>query len=118
MILPAFFSVGSPLPGSSGLKTTSAQIDVSGGDKVPRKGGPGISQSDLLIVNKIDLAPHVGASLDVMKRDSAMMREGGPTIFASIRHGEGVEEIRDAILGAWNVSGARGKSGKGKAKAA
>ncbi|ORY46234.1 CobW/HypB/UreG, nucleotide-binding domain-domain-containing protein [Leucosporidium creatinivorum] len=61
-----------------------AQIDVSGGDKIPRKGGPGISQSDLLIVNKIDLAPHVGASLEVMRRDADKMRDGGPTLFTSI----------------------------------
>ncbi|KAJ9094044.1 hypothetical protein QFC21_006145 [Naganishia friedmannii] len=98
-------------------------IDVSGGDKVPRKGGPGISQSDLLVINKTDLAPHVGASLDVMKRDAAIMREGGPTIFAAVRHGDGVEEIKESILGAWRASGAAGKGkplsafGKGKGKA-
>jgi len=88
-------------------------IDVAGGDKVPRKAGPGISQSDLLVINKTDLAPHVGASLAVMKRDAAVVREGGPTIFASVRHNEGVAEIREAILSAWGVSGAKGK-GKGK----
>jgi urease accessory protein len=71
---------------------------------------------------QIDLAPYVGASLDVMKRDAAMMREGGPTIFASIRHDDGVQEIKEAILGAWKVSGAQGKgrplgNGKGKARA-
>ncbi|WWD08329.1 urease accessory protein UreG [Kwoniella europaea PYCC6329] len=91
-------------------------IDVSGGDKIPRKGGPGISQSDLLIVNKIDLAPHVGASLDVMKRDAAKMRENGPTLFTSVRHNDGVRDVIDAILSAWKASGAAGKDGKGKGK--
>ncbi|KAK4686706.1 urease accessory protein, partial [Tremellales sp. Uapishka_1] len=93
-------------------------IDVSGGDKIPRKGGPGISQSDLLIVNKIDLAQYVGASLDVMRRDAAVMREGGPTLFTSIRHNDGVKEVMEAIIGAWRVSGAAGKKGKGKERAA
>lgn len=64
-----------------------------------------------------DLAPHVGASLPVMKRDAALMREGGPTIFASVRNNEGVEEIAEAILGAWRVSGADINSRKGKGKA-
>ncbi|KAL7422911.1 hypothetical protein Q5752_002208 [Cryptotrichosporon argae] len=93
-------------------------IDVSGGDKVPRKGGPGISQSDLLIINKTDLAPYVGASLEVMRRDASLMRESGPTLFTSVRHGEGVAEVVKAILGAWKVSGAGGrpKDGKGKGK--
>ncbi|CEH13516.1 urease accessory protein [Ceraceosorus bombacis] len=75
-------------------------IDVAGGDKVPRKGGPGISQSDLLIINKIDLAEHVGASLDVMARDAAKMRDGGPTLFTSIRLGQGVDEVIELILAA------------------
>jgi urease accessory protein len=74
-------------------------IDVAGGDKIPRKGGPGITQSDLLIINKIDLAPAVGADLDVMKRDAKTMRgEEGPTILASVKHNEGVDEIKDFIL--------------------
>jgi len=77
-------------------------IDVSGGDKIPRKGGPGISQSDLLVVNKIDLAPYVGASIEVMQRDSAKMRDGGPTVFASIKNNEGVDEITQLILRAWS----------------
>jgi urease accessory protein len=72
-------------------------IDVAGGDKVPRKGGPGITQSDLLIVNKVDLATAVGADLDVMKRDSERMREGGPTVFAAVKHGTGMSEIVDFI---------------------
>ena len=75
-------------------------IDVAGGDKVPRKGGPGITQSDLLVINKTDLAPLVGASLDVMKRDGDRMRQGGPIIFAQARHAIGVPEIAAAILSA------------------
>jgi urease accessory protein len=81
-------------------------IDVSGGDKIPRKGGPGITQSDLLIVNKIDLAEAVGADLSVMDRDSRRMREGGPTIFAEVKKGRGVDAIVDLILSAWKASGA------------
>ncbi|ORX41024.1 CobW/HypB/UreG, nucleotide-binding domain-domain-containing protein [Kockovaella imperatae] len=92
-------------------------IDVSGGDKIPRKGGPGISQSDLLIINKTDLAPHVGASLEVMRRDAAEMRDSGPTLFTSILHGEGVQAVKEAILGAWKVSGAA-RQGQDKGKAA
>ncbi|KAI5477808.1 hypothetical protein MNV49_005892 [Pseudohyphozyma bogoriensis] len=76
-------------------------IDVSGGDKIPRKGGPGISQSDLLIVNKIDLAPYVGASLEVMKRDADKMRDHGPTLFTSVKLGEGVEQVAELIKAAW-----------------
>ena len=75
-------------------------IDVAGGDKVPRKGGPGITQSDLLVVNKTDLAPLVGASLDVMKRDGDRMRQGGPIVFAQAKRGIGVPEIAAAILSA------------------
>lgn len=66
---------------------------------------------------QIDLAPYVGASLEVMKRDSALMRDSGPTLFTSVRNGEGVEETVEAILSAWKVSGAGDKKGKGKAKA-
>jgi urease accessory protein len=73
-------------------------IDVSAGDKIPRKGGPGITKSDLLIVNKTDLAPHVGASLEVMERDAARMRGDRPTVFAQIRNGEGVAEIAEFII--------------------
>ena len=68
-------------------------IDVSGGDKIPRKGGPGITRSDLLVINKTDLAPHVGASLEVMDRDSRRMRGERPFLFANIRAGKGVAEI-------------------------
>lgn len=118
------------------------KIDVSGGDKIPRKGGPGITQSDLLVINKTDLAEIVGADLDVMDRDSRRMRfvhtlismqnqsriiplkllinmstnarftssEGGPTIFAQVKHGKGVPEIVDLILSSWRASGASGPS--------
>src|SRR6202165_5244447 len=68
-------------------------IDVSGGDKIPRKGGPGITRSDLLVINKIDLAPHVGASLDVMDRDSRRMRGERPFVFTNIRAGDGVATV-------------------------
>lgn len=81
-------------------------IDVSGGDKVPRKGGPGITQSDLLVVNKTDLAEAVGADLGVMERDARKMREGGPTVFAQVKKDVGVEHIVNLILSAWRASGA------------
>ena len=68
-------------------------IDVSAGDKIPRKGGPGITRSDLLVINKIDLAPFVGASLEVMERDARRMRGERPFVFANIRSGQGVAEI-------------------------
>jgi urease accessory protein len=68
-------------------------IDVSAGDKIPRKGGPGITRSDLLVINKIDLAPYVGASLEVMDRDSRRMRGERPFVFTNIRAGQGVAEI-------------------------
>ncbi|APR78384.1 Urease accessory protein UreG [Minicystis rosea] len=76
-------------------------IDVAGGDKVPRKGGPGITQSDLLVINKIDLAPHVGADLGVMDRDARRMRGDGPTVFAQVNGGKGVPEIAEHVLAAW-----------------
>lgn len=68
-------------------------IDVSAGDKIPRKGGPGITRSDLLVINKIDLAPFVGASLEVMDRDAKRMRGDRPFVFANIRGGQGVIDI-------------------------
>jgi urease accessory protein len=68
-------------------------IDVAAGDKIPRKGGPGITRSDLLVVNKIDLAPYVGASLEVMERDARRMRGDRPFVFANARAGVGVAEI-------------------------
>ncbi|MFT8367682.1 urease accessory protein UreG [Acetobacter papayae] len=73
-------------------------IDVSAGDKIPRKGGPGITRSDLLVINKIDLAPHVGADLAVMDRDSRRMRGERPFVFTNIRAGEGVEAIARFII--------------------
>jgi urease accessory protein len=75
-------------------------IDVAGGDKVPRKGGPGITQSDLLVINKTDLAPHVGADLDVMARDAKKMRGDGPTVFAQVTHAVGVAQIVEHVVGA------------------
>jgi urease accessory protein len=68
-------------------------IDVSGGDKIPRKGGPGVTRSDLLVINKIDLAPQVGASLDVMARDSRAGRGDRPFLFTNLRTGEGVAAV-------------------------
>lgn len=85
-------------------------IDVSGGDKIPRKGGPGITQSDLLVVNKTDLAEIVGADLDVMDRDARKMRDGGPTIFCQVKKGKGVEHVANLILSAWRSSGAESVS--------
>lgn len=76
-------------------------IDVAGGDKVPRKGGPGITQSDLLVINKTDLAAAIGADLAVMDRDAKKMRGTGPTIFAQVKHGVGVDEIVSHILHDW-----------------
>ncbi|WP_426194888.1 urease accessory protein UreG [Massilia sp. DWR3-1-1] len=68
-------------------------IDVAGGEKIPRKGGPGITRSDLLIINKTDLAPHVGADLQVMARDAAAQRGERPFIFTNLRSGDGVAEV-------------------------
>jgi urease accessory protein len=73
-------------------------IDVAAGDKIPRKGGPGITRSDLLVINKIDLAPLVGASLEVMQRDTERMRPGRPWCFTNIRTGEGLEAVEDFLL--------------------
>jgi urease accessory protein len=72
-------------------------IDVAGGEKIPRKGGPGITRSDLLIINKTDLAPHVGADLDVMARDAKRMRGERPFFFTNLRKGEGVERVVEFI---------------------
>ena len=73
-------------------------IDVAGGDKIPRKGGPGITKSDLLVINKTDLAPHVGASLEVMERDARKQRGDRPFVFTSIRHNEGVDAVVAFII--------------------
>jgi urease accessory protein len=77
-------------------------IDVAAGDKIPRKNGPGITQSDILVINKIDLAPHVDADLEVMRRDSALMRGSKPFVFTNCRTGEGIPQLMqwlgDAVL--------------------
>jgi urease accessory protein len=73
-------------------------IDVSAGDKIPRKGGPGITRSDLLVINKIDLAPYVGASLEVMDRDSKKMRGARPFVFTNIKAGTGIDAIAEFII--------------------
>jgi urease accessory protein len=72
-------------------------IDVAAGDKIPRKGGPGITRSDLLVINKIDLAPMVGASLAVMEADTERMRGGGPWCFTNIRTGEGLDAVEQFL---------------------
>src|SRR6266498_730555 len=72
-------------------------IDVAAGDKIPSKGGPGITRSDLLVINKIDLAPHVGASLEVMDRDARRMRGERPFVFTNLREGQGVATVIDFI---------------------
>ena len=72
-------------------------IDVAAGDKIPRKGGPGITRSDLLVINKIDLAPMVGASLAVMERDTERMRQGRPWCFTNLHSGEGLERIENFL---------------------
>lgn len=75
-------------------------IDVSAGDKIPRKGGPGITRSDLLVINKTDLAPFVGASLEVMDRDARRMRGNRPFLFSNLKSGEGLDRIAEFILDA------------------
>jgi urease accessory protein len=84
-------------------------IDVSGGDKIPRKGGPGITQSDLLVINKTDLAALVGADLGVMQRDARRMRGDGPFVLAQIRHGLGVPGIVEQVLAGWRAAAAPGR---------
>ena len=74
-------------------------IDVAGGDKIPRKGGPGITKSDLLVINKIDLAPYVGASLEVMERDARAQRGERPFLFTNIKQGVGVADVVDFVVG-------------------
>ncbi len=73
-------------------------IDVAAGDKIPRKGGPGITRSDLLVINKVDLAPLVGASLEVMERDARMMRGVRPFVFTNLKVGDGVDRVADFVL--------------------
>jgi urease accessory protein len=73
-------------------------IDVCAGDKIPRKGGPGITKSDLLIINKVDIAEHVGASLEIMDRDTKKMRGGRPFVFANVESTKGIGEIINFIV--------------------
>ncbi|MDP7147414.1 MAG: urease accessory protein UreG [Nitrospinaceae bacterium] len=73
-------------------------IDVAAGDKIPRKGGPGITKSDLLVINKIDLAPHVGASLDIMERDSKKMRGEKPFTFTNLKNGVGTDQVERFVI--------------------
>jgi urease accessory protein len=73
-------------------------IDVAAGDKIPRKGGPGITKSDLLVINKTDLAPHVGASLEVMDRDARKMRGDRPFVFTNLKKGEGLERVAEFVV--------------------
>ena len=89
-------------------------MELSGGDKIPRKGGPGITQADLLVINKTELAEAVGADLNVMGRDSAKMRDHGPFIFAQVKNGLGVPEIASHVIAAWEAA-TGGKLKKAKA---
>jgi urease accessory protein len=79
-------------------------IDVAAGEKIPRKGGPGITRSDLLVINKTDLAPLVGASLDVMDRDARRMRGERPFVFTNLKTGEGLDRVSDFVLKAGGLS--------------
>jgi urease accessory protein len=79
-------------------------IDVAGGDKIPRKRGPGLIRSDLLVINKVDLAPYVGASLEVMARDSEIQRQGRPFLFTNCKTGDGVDAVLDRITARLPVS--------------
>jgi urease accessory protein len=79
-------------------------IDVAGGDKIPRKGGPGVTRSSLLVINKIDLAEHVGASLEVMDRDSRKMRGDRPFLFTDLKHGLGVDAVIDWLMSGMKLS--------------
>jgi len=72
-------------------------IDVAAGEEIPRKGGPALTRSDVLVINKTDLAPHVGASLEVMARDAATQRGPRPVVFAQLRHGAGVDAVLEHI---------------------
>jgi urease accessory protein len=73
-------------------------IDVAGGEKIPRKGGPGITRSDLLVINKTDLAPYVGANLDVMRSDTERMRGNQPFVMTNLKSGAGVDAVIDFIV--------------------
>ena len=80
-------------------------VDVAGGDKIPRKRGPGLVLADLLVINKMDLAPHVGADLEVMARDSRLVREDRPFLFTNCRTGEGVDSVADYLERAHDQAG-------------
>ncbi len=84
-------------------------IDVAAGDKIPRKGGPGITRSDLLVINKIDLAPHVGASLEVMERDARKMRGDRPFVFTDLKSGKNVDKVVAFVVAAGGLPAGRGK---------
>ena len=92
-------------------------IDVAGGDKIPRKGGPGVARSDLLIINKTDLAPLVGASLEVMDRDARRIRAGRPLVFACLKDGTGVEEVARFILRQGLLDSGRGDAASSRSEA-
>ena len=88
-------------------------VDVAGGDKVPRKGGPGVTRSDLLVINKVDLAPLVGADLDVMARDAAKVRQGKPVVFTNLKTRDGLDRViewirRDVLFESVPLSALRG----------
>src|SRR6266446_25193 len=95
------------------VDTSIYVIDVSGGDKIPRKGGPGIRRSGLLVINKIDLAPYVGASLEVMDRDSRRQRGDGPFVFTNLKSAEGLSQVIDWL----NDQRARGLTASGRPSA-
>jgi hypothetical protein len=86
-------TIGFPREVHRRVDLTIYVIDVAAGDKIPRKGGPGIMKSDLLIINKIDLAPHVGASLEVMDRDARKMRGDRPFVFTNLKTGQGLDQV-------------------------
>ena len=87
-------------------------IDVAAGDKIPRKGGPGITRSDLLVINKIDLAPLVGANLDVMDRDARKMRGARPFLFSNLKENKGVAEVAAFIIRQGGLAARPGSTGK------
>jgi urease accessory protein len=89
-------------------------IDVAAGDKIPRKGGPGIIRSNLLVINKIDLAPHVGASLEVMERDARKMRGERPFLFTNLKDGTGVPQVESWVRKEFEASSRSAASPRGQ----